>query len=125
MPASTAVPESAATTKAGGTSNAGSSRRCDGPKSRLAGEARSWRRLLNPAAGDVQEYFLQGRAVVSRHDGVRTVVVLDPTAFHDDDPIAQPLDLEHVVGGHQNRRLVCLAVSLQMLPDPVRRVGIE
>jgi len=49
------------------------------------------------AAGDVEKHFLQRRPVVAQHDLVGAVVVLDAAALHDDDAVAQPLDLEHVV----------------------------
>ena len=43
----------------------------------------------------------------------RGVVVLDPAALHDDDAVAQPLDLEHVVRGEQDGGAVLLAIGLR------------
>src|SRR5947209_20635272 len=37
---------------------------------------------IHPAARDIQEHLLQRRAVVTGHDGVGRVVVLDAAAFH-------------------------------------------
>ena len=64
-------------------------------------------------------------AVVAGHDLVRAVVVLDAAALHDDDAVAQPLHLEHVVRRQQDGRAVGLAIGLEMLPDPVGGIGIE
>src|SRR3954470_19719351 len=55
------------------------------------------RRAVHPAARDVQKHLLQRGAVVARHDGFGRIVVLDTAALHDDDAVAEPLDLEHVV----------------------------
>src|SRR3569623_90807 len=51
-------------------------------------------RAVGAAARDVEEDLLQRGAVVARHDGLGRVVVLDAAALHDDDAVAQPLDLE-------------------------------
>ena len=82
-------------------------------------------RLRRAAARDVQKHLLQRVAVVARHDALGTVVVLDPAALHDDDAVAQPLDLQHVVRGEQDGGVVGPAIGLEMPPDPVGGIGIE
>ena len=64
-------------------------------------------------------------AVVAGHDIVGAVVVLDAAALHDDDAVAQPLHLQHVVRRQQDGRAMGLAIGLEMLPDPVGGIGIE
>jgi len=72
-----------------------------------------------------EEHLLKGGAAIAGHDAVGTVVLLDPAALQDDDAVAQPLDLEHVVGRKQDGRLMLLAIGLKMLAHPVCRIGIE
>src|SRR3954468_24689507 len=82
-------------------------------------------RAVHPAARDVQKHLLQRGAVVARHDGFGRIVVLDTAALHDDDAVAEPLDLEHVVRGQEDGGVVRLTVTLQMASNPVGGVGIE
>src|SRR5882757_6075644 len=82
-------------------------------------------RAVHPAARDVQKHLFQRGAVVAGHDGFGRVVVLDTAALHDDDAVAEPLDLEHVVRGQEDGGVVRLAIALQMTPAPVGCVRIE
>src|SRR5215468_5022352 len=72
------------------------------------------RRSIAPTARDVQKHLFQRGAVVAGHDGVGRVVVLDAAALHDDDAVAKPFDLEHVVRGEQDGGIVRLAVGFEM-----------
>jgi len=76
-------------------------------------------------ARHIEKHFLERGAAVTGHDALGTVVFLDTSALEDDHAIAEPLDLEHVVGGKQDRRVLSRAVGLQVLPDPVGGVGIK
>src|SRR3954452_2322716 len=82
-------------------------------------------RAVHPSARDVQKHLFQRGAVVAGHDGFGRIVVLDTAALHDDDAVAEPLDLEHVVRGQEDGGIVRLAVTLQMASNPVGGVGIE
>jgi len=83
--------------------------------------------MTQPAARGraIEKHFFQRRAVVARQNGGRTVIVFDTPALHDDNPVAQPLDLKHVVRRQQDRRSTLLAVGFKMAPDPVCGVRIE
>src|SRR5512141_879753 len=83
--------------------------------SRFRGNKRSlWSRVRNrslrclamfaAAARDVEEHFFQRLAPIAVEQAGRCVVVLDTALFHDDDALAQPLDLGHVVRGEQYGR---------------------
>src|ERR1700712_154259 len=102
-------------TTAAGTSSAGSSPRRGAVRSPNARQALSWRALADTAARDIQEHLLERRPVVAGHDSVRAVVVLDAAAFHDDNAVAQPLHLQHVVRGQQDGGAAGPAIAHQVL----------
>ena len=91
----------------------------------MRGDFAHRRALRRSPARDVEKHFLQRRAVVARHDLVGAVVVLDAAALHDDDAVAQPLHLQHVVRRQQNGGVMGLAVVGEMLPHPVGGIRIE
>src|SRR5262245_45900242 len=70
-------------------------------------------------ARDVEEHLLQRLAAVAGQKARRRVVILDAAALHDDDPVAQPLDLGHVVGGEQHGRATLGPVALKPAAYPV------
>jgi hypothetical protein len=53
------------------------------------------------------------------------VVVLDAAFLHNDDALAQTLDLAHIVGGKQHRRALRGAIVLEAGTHPIRSVGVE
>ncbi len=77
------------------------------------------------AARDVEKNLFQRAPAVARQQFCRRVVVLDAAALHDDDALAQPLDLGHVVRGEQHRGVALAAVAFEMAAHPVGGVGIE
>ncbi len=69
--------------------------------------------------------LLRACPAVTRQQFCRRVVVLDAAALHDDDALAQPLDLGHVVRGEQHRGMALAAIAFEMAAHPVGGVGIE
>ncbi len=65
------------------------------------------------------------RPAVTCEQFCRRVVVFDAAALHDDDALAQPFDLVHVVRGEQHRGVALAAVAFEMAAHPVGGVGIE
>ena len=61
-------------------------------------------RCFGAAARDVEEHLFERLAAVAVEQARRRVVVLDAARFHDDDALAQALDLGHVVRGEQHGR---------------------
>src|SRR6185503_14007531 len=74
---------------------------------------------------DVEEHVFERVAPVALEQARGRIVVLDAAALHDDDALAQTLDLHHVVRGEQHRRADRVAETLQPSAYPVGRVGIE
>ncbi len=64
-------------------------------------------------------------AAVTDEQPRRRVIVLDAAALHDDDALAQALDLRHVVGSEQHGGAALLAEALESFAHPVRGIGIE
>src|SRR5437773_1565683 len=75
------------------------------------------------SARDVETHLFERAPAVADEQARRRVVVLDAPALHDDDALAQPLHLRHVVGGEQNGRAARLAKALEPGADPVGGVG--
>src|SRR5437762_12955156 len=75
--------------------------------------------LLRPSACDVEKHFFQGGAIVASKNSRRSIVVFNASTLQDDDAIAQPLDLEHVMRGKQDRRIAGLAIALQAPANPI------
>src|SRR6476469_6830527 len=94
---------------------------------RLAGTTKldSLCSLAQASARDVEEDLLQRRASVTREQPHWRVVVLDAAELHNDDALAQPFDLAHIVRGKQHGRRVVDAVAFQPRAHPVGGVGVE
>src|ERR1700685_84884 len=88
---------------------------------------RSLRRLAfgAVAACDVEENFFERAAAVARQQFYRRIVIDDAALVHDDDPLAEPFDLGHVVGREQHRGPMLMAVAFEMTTHPIGGVGIE
>src|SRR3984893_9909957 len=80
---------------------------------------------VTPPPCDVEKPLFQRFAAVADEKPARGVVVLDPSTLHDDDALAQALDLGHVVGGEQHGGAALLAEALEMRAHPVGGVGVE
>src|SRR5687767_560736 len=66
-------------------------------------QSKSLRHLrMTAAARNVEEHLLQILAAVARQQLRRRAVILDAALLHDDDALAQPLDLVHVVRSQQD-----------------------
>src|SRR5262249_56344570 len=76
-------------------------------------------------ACDVEKHLFQRLAAVADEEALRGVVVLDPPTLHDDDALAQALDLGHVVRGEQYGGAALLAKALEMRAHPVGGVGVD
>src|SRR5215471_12096534 len=80
---------------------------------------------LAATTGDVEKHLLQGFTAIAGEKVRWRVVVLDAAALHDDDPVAQPLDLGHVVGGEQHGRAAFGPVALEPRAHPVSGIWVE
>src|SRR5215831_7398862 len=112
---------------AAGTNSAAPWRRRAGARRRAMRRARSLRRLPRFAlpARHVEKHLLEAVAAVAREQCGGRIVVDDRATPHDDDALAQALDLEHVVRGEQDGGAAALAVALEPGAYPVGGVGIE
>src|SRR6266849_6780786 len=80
---------------------------------------------VGTAARDVEEHLFKGLAPIALQQPRRRPVILDPSLFHDDDALAEPLDFAHIVGSEKDGGAALGAVALQPRSHPISGVGIE
>ena len=80
-------------------------------------------RRVTPA--DLEKNFVEIGAVVVGHQSPRRAGLDDAPFVHDDDLIAEPLDLFHIVRSEQYRRAMQLAILFEQTSDPIRTFRIE
>src|SRR5436853_6302412 len=87
----------------------------------------SLRRLARFAAParDVEKPLFERLTSIADEEPLRRVVVLDAALLHDDDALAQALDLGHVVGGEQHGCAALSAEALEVAAHPVGGIGVE